>query len=157
MAVVLEISPVERRARRRHLGPGVRHRLHGRGASGDRPLVVSYGTDPAADVVFSDGKKTTPTVGVIPGTCFFQVEFAGVLHGAKNPVGAKALVDFMLSQPYQEGIPLQMYVYPVVTGTKLPTVFEQFAPQPKAYSLSADAIGAHRNVWIDQWTQIVLQ
>ena len=127
------------------------------GASGDRPLVVSYGTDPAADVVFSDGKKAKPTVGVVPGTCFSQVEFAGVLHGAKNPTGAQALVDFMLSSQYQEGIPLQMYVYPVVTGTKLPPVFTKFAPQPKAYSLSAAAIGAHRSAWIDEWTQIVLQ
>lgn len=127
------------------------------GSSGDRPLVVSYGTDPAADVVFSDGKKTTPTVGVVPGTCFSQVEFAGVLHGAKNPAGARALVDFMLSRQYQEGIPLQMYVYPVVPGTKLPSVFVKFAPQPKAYSISADEIGAHRNQWINEWTQIVLQ
>ena len=87
------------------------------GASGDRPLVVSYATDPAADVVFSDGKKKTPTVGVVQGTCFSQIEFAGVLHGASNPVGAQALIDFMLGRQYQEGIPLQNYVYPVVTGT----------------------------------------
>jgi thiamine transport system substrate-binding protein len=127
------------------------------GSSGDRPLVVSYGTDPAADVVFSDGKKTTPTVGVVPGTCFAQVEFAGVLNGAKNPVGARALVDFMLSRTYQEGIPLSNYVYPAVTGTKLPTVFTQFAPQPPAVSVAADQIGAHRTDWIDEWTQVVLQ
>jgi thiamine transport system substrate-binding protein len=127
------------------------------GSSGDRPLVVSYGSDPAADVVFSDGKKTTPTVGVVPGTCFHQVEFAGVLHRAKNPAGAQALVDFMLTPQYQEGVPLQMYVYPAVTGTKLPAVFTQFAPQPKAYSLGAEEIGAHRTDWINEWTQIVLQ
>ena len=55
------------------------------GESGDRPLVVSYATDPAADVVFSDGKKTTPTVGVVPGTCFAQIEFAGVLAQREEP------------------------------------------------------------------------
>ena len=104
-----------------------------------------------------EGKKKTPTVGVVPGTCFAQVEFAGVLHNAKNPAGAQALIDFMLTKPYQEGIPLQMYVYPAVTGTKLPPVFTQFAPQPDASSLSADEIGAHRTEWIDEWTQIVLQ
>jgi thiamine transport system substrate-binding protein len=127
------------------------------GASGDRPLVVSYATDPAADVVFSDGKKKTPTVGVVPGTCFSQVEFAGVLNGAKNPQGAQALVDFMLTRNYQEGLPLQMYVYPVGKGTKLPAVFTQFATQPTAYSMDPNKIGANRNGWIDQWTQIVLQ
>jgi thiamine transport system substrate-binding protein len=127
------------------------------GASGDRPLVVSYATDPAADVIFSDGKKTTPTVGVVKGTCFSQVEFAGVLAGAKNPEGARALVDFMLTRQYQEGIPEQMYVYPVVPGAKLPPVFAQFATRPEAYSIDASEIGEHRNEWINEWTQIVLQ
>jgi thiamine transport system substrate-binding protein len=128
------------------------------GHSGDRPLVVSYATDPAADVVFSDGKKKTPTVGVVPGTCFAQVEFAGVLHGAKNPVGAQALIDFMLTRQYQQGIPLQNYVYPVVKGTKLPAVFVAFAKQPPhPYSIDVNTIGASRNTWLNQWMQTVLQ
>jgi thiamine transport system substrate-binding protein len=128
------------------------------GHSGDRPLVVSYATDPAADVVFSGGKKKTPTVGVVPGTCFAQVEFAGVLHGAKNPAGARALINFMLTRQYQEGIPLQNYVYPVVRGTKLPAVFVQYAEQPPhPFSIDVNTIGASRKTWLNQWMQIVLQ
>ena len=91
----------------------------GGGKSGDRPLVVSYATDPAADVAFSGGKKKTPTVGVVPGTCFGQIEFAGVLDHAKNPAGARALIDFMLTRRFQEDIPLQMYVYPAMTFRKI--------------------------------------
>ena len=101
------------------------------GESGDRPLVVSYATDPAADVVFSDGKKTTPTVGVVPGTCFRQIEFAGVLANAKNPAGARALIDFMLTRRFQEDIPLQMYVYPVLPTAKLPPVFVSSRCSPR--------------------------
>jgi thiamine transport system substrate-binding protein len=128
------------------------------GGSGDRPLVVSYATDPAADVVFSDGKKKTPTVGVVPGTCFRQIEFVGVLQHAKNPVGAQALIDFMLTRRFQEDIPLQMYVYPVIPTAKLPPVFVKFAQQPAdTRSLSPSTIGKHRNEWIDEWTRIVLQ
>ena len=127
------------------------------GGSGDRPLVVSYATDPAADVVFSDGKKKTPTVGVVPGTCFRQIEFAGVLQHANNQVGARALIDFMLTRRFQEDIPLQMYVYPVIPTAKLPPVFVKYAVQPAhPHSLTASAIGAHRNEWIDEWTRIVL-
>jgi thiamine transport system substrate-binding protein len=128
------------------------------GGSGDRPLVVSYATDPAADVVFSEGKKTTPTVGVVPGTCFRQIEFAGVLQHANNPAGARALIDFMLTRRFQEDIPLQMYVYPVIPSAKLPPVFVKYAVQPAhPLSLSTSAIGAHRNQWIDEWTRIVLR
>ena len=91
------------------------------GKSGDRPLVVSYATDPAADVLFSDGKDDANRR--CSGTCSAQVEFAGVLANAKNPTGARALIDFMLTPQFQQGIPLQMYVYPVVTGVKLPPEF----------------------------------
>ena len=129
----------------------------GAAKSGDRPLVVSYATDPAADVVFSGGKKKIPTVGVVPGTCFRQIEFAGVLAHAKNPAGAQALIDFMLTRRFQEDIPLQMYVYPVIPSSKLPSVFVKYAVQPAhPFTLSAPAIGSHRNEWIDEWTRIVL-
>jgi thiamine transport system substrate-binding protein len=128
------------------------------GGSGDRPLVVSYATSPAADVVYSGGTKKAPTIGVVPGTCFRQIEFAGVLEHAKNPVGARALIDFMLTRRFQEDIPLRMYVYPVLPTAKLPPVFVKYAVQPAhQFSLSAPAIGAHRNEWIDEWTRIVLR
>jgi thiamine transport system substrate-binding protein len=128
------------------------------GSGGDRPLVVSYATDPAADVVFSDGKKTSPTVGVVSGTCFAQTEFAGVLANAKNPAGARALIDFMLTRKFQADLPLQMYVYPAVTSTPLPKVFRDFAPPPvESFVFTPDQIGDHRRAWQDEWTQIVLR
>jgi thiamine transport system substrate-binding protein len=128
------------------------------GGGGDRPLVVSYATDPAADVVFSDGKKTTPTVGVVDGTCFAQTEFAGVLANAANPSGAEALIDFMLSEKFQADIPLQMYVYPAVSGTPLPNAFRDFAPPPaESLSMTPAEIGANRRAWQDEWTDIVLR
>jgi thiamine transport system substrate-binding protein len=128
------------------------------GGSGDRPLVVSYATDPAADVAFSGGKKKTPTVGVVPGTCFGQIEFVGVLDHAKNPGGARALIDFMLTRRFQEDIPLQMYVYPVLPAATLPPVFVRFAVQPAhPFTMTASAIGAHRKAWLLEWLRIVLQ
>lgn len=130
----------------------------GGGGSGDRPLVVSYATSPAADVVYSGGTKKAPTIGVVPGTCFGQIEFAGVLHNAKNPIGARALIDFMLTRRFQEDIPLQMYVYPVLSGAKLPPVFVKFAVRPaRPFTLSASTIGSRREAWIDEWTRIVLR
>jgi thiamine transport system substrate-binding protein len=128
------------------------------GGGGDRPLVVSYATDPAADVVFSDGKKTTPTVGVVDGTCFAQTEFAGVLANAGNVAGAQALIDFMLSEKFQADIPLQMYVYPAVTSTPLPKEFRDFAPPPaESFAMTPTEIGESRRAWQDEWTDIVLR
>jgi thiamine transport system substrate-binding protein len=127
------------------------------GGNGDRPIVVSYSSDPAADIVYSDPKRTTPHVGVIDGTCFRQVEFAGVLHGAHNVPGAQALIDFLLSRTFQEDIPLQMYVRPVNPAAKLPAVFEQWdANPPHPLTMDPETIGANRDMWIKQWTDIAV-
>jgi thiamine transport system substrate-binding protein len=85
------------------------------------------------------------------------VEFAGVLRGTDHPKQAQALVDFMLTTKFQEDVPLQMFVFPVVTGTKLPAVFVKFADVPThPLTLSARTIGAHRDDWIEQWRSTVL-
>jgi len=119
---------------------------------------VWYATDPAADVVFSNGKKTVPSIGVVSSSCFSQVKFAGVLKGAKNEKGARAFIDFMLSRRFQEDIPLQMYVFPVQTSARVPDVFRQWAPRPAhPLTMSPRTIGAHRNDWIKEWTAIVIR
>jgi len=128
------------------------------GGSGDRPIVVSYGSSPPADVVLSDPHRDTPRVGVVASSCFRQYEFAGVLRGAKNAAGARALIDFMLSRRFQEDMPLQMYVNPVVGGARLPAVYAKWAVAPAhPYVMSPQAIGAQRDAWIKQWTDTVVQ
>ena len=53
---------------------------------GDRPLVVSYATSPAAEVYFSEGKYTVPPTEnlLIDGASFLQIEGAGILKGSQN-------------------------------------------------------------------------
>ncbi len=128
------------------------------GGSGDRPIVVSYGSDAAADVVGSSPHRDTPKVGVIASTCFRQMEFAGVLHGAHNVAGAQALVDFMLTREFQEDMPLQMYVNPVVAGAKLPPAFTTWlVDPPHPYSIDPATISAKRSAWIKEWTDLVIR
>jgi thiamine transport system substrate-binding protein len=130
----------------------------GSSGKGPRPLVVSYATSPAAEVFFSEGKLTEPPTGNLLDGSFRQIEFAGVLKGAKNPALARAFLDFMLSKPFQEDIPLQMFVYPVLPDAALPEVFRKFAevpPQPAG--LSPEEIGKNRDRWIEQWTKTVLR
>ena len=51
------------------------------GGGGDRPIVLSYDSSPAFTI---DGQGGTTTSALLD-TCFRQVEYAGVLAGAKNP------------------------------------------------------------------------
>jgi thiamine transport system substrate-binding protein len=128
------------------------------GGPGDRPIVVSYASSPPADVVFSEPHRDTPRVGVVESSCFRQYEFAGVLRGARNPAGARALVDFLVSREFQEDMPLQMYVNPVIVGAALPPLYKKLAVMPShPYTMDPQAIGDGRDSWIKEWTDIVVR
>ncbi len=128
---------------------------------GRRPIVVSYATDPAADIYFaSEPKPALPRVGTISAdqAGFLQIEFAGVFKGAKEKNAARKFVDFMLSMEFQQDIPMQMWVYPVLTDAKLPELFRRFAPAPsRPVIMDPKEIGDNRDRLIADWTRIVLK
>jgi thiamine transport system substrate-binding protein len=129
------------------------------GGNGDRPIVVSYASSPPATIYYAeDPKPTTPTTASIDSTCFRQVEFAGILRGTKHEAEAERLVDFLVGADFQGQLPLTNFVYPVREGVALPQLFVDFAP-PVAHplTLSPKEIAAHRDAWIDTWTQTVLR
>jgi thiamine transport system substrate-binding protein len=133
-------------------------RFTGGSENGRYPIVVSYSTDPAAAVYFAGKKLNRSPVAVIEDTCFRQIEFAGVLRGAHNVDGAKKLIDFMLSNRFQAGMPLTMFVLPTREGVQLPSVFRRFAPAiAHPLELPASEIGANRERWVSQWTDTVLR
>ncbi len=124
---------------------------------GDRPVVVSYTTSPAAEVFYSEGTHTTPpTASVLgDGAAFLQIEGIGILEGARNVELAERFVDFVMSRRFQEDFPTMMWVYPANADAALPEVF-QFAPVPaRPASISPDEIAENRERWIDEWTALV--
>ena len=124
------------------------------GQGGTRPLVVSYSSSPAFTVPKGGGDSTT---SALLETCFRQVEFAGVLKGAKNEAGAKAFVDWMLSDAVQADIPGQMYMNPAVKATALPDDWKKFAPlSPTPFAVSARDLSANRDAWIKAWSAAVI-
>jgi thiamine transport system substrate-binding protein len=128
------------------------------GSKGTRPLVVSYASSPPAEVYFAKPQPTTAPTGSMDSSCFRQVEFVGVLHGAAHPAAARKLIDFMLGRSFQADMPLQMFVYPAVTGTPLPPVFTKFSTiTPDPLTLTPEHIGRDRKQWIEQWTDHVLR
>jgi thiamine transport system substrate-binding protein len=130
----------------------------GGGGGGDRPIVVSYASSPPADVVYSSPKKSRPTIGVVTDGCFRQVEFAGIVKGTHHHDAAGKLIDFLLSPPFQQDMPLQMYVFPARTDAKVPPLFRQWAVVPAhPVTLAPATISAHRDAWIDEWTSLVVR
>jgi thiamine transport system substrate-binding protein len=137
----------------------VRFSGSGSGAGGgDRPLVVSYASSPPAEVIFRTPRPTQAPTGVIEDSCFRQIEFAGVLRGTENEEGARELIDFMLSPRFQEEVPLSMFVFPVISGARLPPEFRRFAVVPdEPLELPPQEIEANRDRWVKEWTSLVLR
>ncbi|MFC8271574.1 thiamine ABC transporter substrate binding subunit [Streptomyces sp. NPDC057271] len=130
----------------------------GRQAKGDRPLVVSYASSPPVEVLYSEPQPKDAPTGVSTGTCFRQIEFAGLLNGAKNPEGGKALIDFLISKKFQEDMPLQMFVNPVTEGARLPELFTKHGVViDKPQTMAPEKIAEKRDQWIQSWSSLVLK
>ena len=130
----------------------------GGSGKGSRPLVVSYASSPPAEVIGSEKPVTTAPTGVIAAGSFLQIEFAGVLKGAKQRALAEQFIDYMLSTPFQEDMPLQMFVYPVQPAAKLPEAFTKYSTIPtQPLSFAPAEIEANRDQWIEAWTKVVLR
>jgi thiamine transport system substrate-binding protein len=124
---------------------------------GDRPLVVSYGSSPPAEVIFADPARDDAPTGVIESTCFRQIEFAGVLAGTDQPDEAAALVRFLGSEQFQAELALNLFVYPANSAVALPQEFDDFAVVPEtSRTLDPDLIDENRSDWIDEWSTLVL-
>ena len=131
----------------------------GSSGRGPQPLVVSYASSPAAELYYAESKLSEAPTGSITaeGTCWRQVEFVGILKGTPQRRLAEKFIDFLLSQPFQEDMPLQMFVYPVLPGVSLPSVYSlasQQAAQPA--SLPPEQIAEKREAWVNAWTELML-
>lgn len=131
----------------------------GSSGKGLQPMVVSYGTSPAAEVLFAQTPLAdSPTASIVgPDACFRQIEFVGILKGTGQRALAEKFVDFMLSAQFQSDMPAQMFVYPVVPGIALPSAFTKYAQVPALpATLAPDIIAENRDTWIQAWTAAVL-
>src|SRR4029079_17832454 len=123
-------------------------------------LGASSPTRPAAELVFSeaDPKPAEPPTGNLLAGSFLQVEFAGILKGTQQRALAERLIDFMLSKRFQEDVPLQMFVYPVLSDAAQPDVFTKFAQVPEQpANVAPEQIDQNRDQWIDAWIKAVLR
>jgi thiamine transport system substrate-binding protein len=132
----------------------------GSAGAGPRPIVVSYGSSPPFEVIYAETPIDEPPTGVVtgPGSCFRQIEFAGILAGTPNRQQAELWIDFMLSTTFQEDLPLQMFVFPVNPNAELDETFIRYLAVPdQPAQVSPAEIATNRERWIQEWTETVLR
>jgi thiamine transport system substrate-binding protein len=129
---------------------------------GDRPIVLSYATSPAAEVIFAEEPlEESPTANLLCRECAYrQVEAAGILRGTPRREAAERFIDFLLSPAVQADIPGVMFVYPVRPDVPLPPEFDEHAERPgeeQTAELPPGRIAEGLNGWLERWTQVVAQ
>ena len=129
----------------------------GSSGKGKYPLVVSYGSSPPAEVLYAEKPIDSPPTAAIESTCFRQTEYVGVLRGARNPNLAAQLISYLLDVPFQESMPLSLFVFPVNKKAALPDLFTKFAVAPKnPLTLEPADIEKNRDAWLNSWRDIIL-
>jgi thiamine transport system substrate-binding protein len=88
--------------------------------SGEAPFVLSYTTSPGYHLEYENTERYR--AAIFPDGHPIQIELAGLLASAPNKENAKLFLDFMLSDDFQELMPLGNWMYPV-TGAALPDSF----------------------------------
>ncbi len=131
----------------------------GSSGQGPQPMVVSYGTSPAAEVIFAEEElDEAPTASLVgDNMCYRQIEFVGILKGTTQRSMAENFIDFMLGETFQEDIPLNMFVFPVNENADLPDEFVEYIQVPdNPASLPLDEIRENRKEWIEGWREVML-
>jgi thiamine transport system substrate-binding protein len=127
---------------------------------GAQPMVVSYGTSPAAEVIFAEDELSEAPTASLTGEnmCFRQIEFAGILKGTGNRDLAEKFIDFMLSPQFQEDIPLNMFVFPSNQNAQIPQEFLDHIQVPDHPAVVApEQIAKQREKWIESWRELILE
>jgi thiamine transport system substrate-binding protein len=120
---------------------------------GERPIAVGPATLPAR---LAEADKVDAESTALPDTCHQQVRYAGVLVEASNSQRAGMLLDFLLTQQFQQAVPAAFGTYPVRKGVELPDGWEELAAQPDdAPTLPARTADAGRKRWVAEWREVM--
>jgi len=122
----------------------------GSSGKGAYPIVLSYATS-TADEIDSDGLSRT---AIINDGCFRQTEFAGALTNAKNPQGAQAVIDYLLSPSFQATFPTAMYMHPYLADVVNPPTWSKNVSMATRRYGDRLNIDANRKAWLEAWSVI---
>lgn len=119
---------------------------------GDKPIMAGYSSSAAYPSGEDANQKPIFNIRNIESSCYDVVEYMGMLKGAKNPAGAKALIEYLLGADAQAKVAEANYMYPVNPKAELPEDLATYAPQVKGTgSLDAKMVADNRTTWLKNW------
>jgi thiamine transport system substrate-binding protein len=122
-------------------------------SQGEAPIVLSYESSPPYHIEFEDTDRYRNLI--LGGVGYAQVEVAGITAGAENVVNARRFIDFMLSDGFQETIPLSQFMYPVFDSVTLPDSFQMVDKATRTVRLDVETVDENFNRWLEEWKAVM--
>ena len=120
--------------------------------TGEAPMMVSYATDGAYSYEYY---KSTKYKAFIPENVgFVQVEGLGIINGSKNIELAKKFIDYSLTEEFQNYIPLNQWMFPVIE-IKLPESFKYALVPDNVVTIDGKLVDENLNSWLEEWEKIM--
>lgn len=126
---------------------------YGMFTSGEAPIVLSYATSPAYHV--ETEQSTRYLAAPMEDGFYRQIEGMGIIKGAQHRELAEKFIDFMLTEEFQQEIPLTQWVFPVNPNVQLPDSFAYAAQTDTFLSLDPELIAQHYDTWLKAWTELM--
>ncbi|RLF65996.1 MAG: thiamine ABC transporter substrate-binding protein, partial [Thermoplasmata archaeon] len=126
----------------------------------NRPMMVSYATDPAYNYYFYNSTNLKAFVSEHDRSLYgwMYVEGAAIIKGTDNLEGAKLFIEFLLSEEFQREIPLNNWMYPAVS-VELPEAYDYALDTsnviPLNEMLSIEEIVSLKEYLTTEWLKIV--
>ena len=122
-------------------------------SAGEAPVYLSYATSPPYYVLYEN--RTDYIAGNFAEGHYVQVEGMGIVNGAKNRALAEEFIAFSLTEPFQEEIPLNQYMFPINHSVELPDAYKYALKPSVQLELDPALVEQKQEEWISEWEKIM--
>ena len=117
---------------------------------GEAPIVISYTTSPVYHIMAEDTDRYVSTA-FEEGNALV-IEGVGMLTSSKNKDGAKAFIEYLLTDA-QSTIAIANVMYPANMTTELPPAFDVIAQPKKLLSIDFEILVKNQDRWLTEWVE----
>ncbi len=123
--------------------------------AGEAPMVLSYTTSPPYHVEY---EKTDRFKALLfkKGN-YMQIEAMAILKGAPNKANAQKFIEYMLTNDFQQAIPLTNFMMPVSKEAELPESFDYAPVSEKPLLMDTESIDSNLDKWLERWLEAAVE
>ncbi len=125
---------------------------YGMYTTGEAPMVLSYNTSPPVHVEYDETDKYRALI--FEEGNYMQIEAMAIVKNAQHRKAAEKFIEYMLTDDFQNAIPLTNFMLPVNPDTKLPDSYQYAPDASKTLLLSTSVIESNLDTWLEQWLEV---